>query len=141
MFVLSNKIKTLNQRLKDWNYNLFGNVHALVKEAETKLAAIQKEIDNQDMSDNLLDQQKLAQINLEKALDKEEALWQERDKTNWHLEGDRNTNCFHRLAKIKSKTKPITAIKVEDDIIDNPEQIATLFKNHFQNLFSSNIVL
>lgn len=93
------------------------------------------------MNDDLLEQQKIAQINFEDALNKEEAFWQERAKSKWHLEGDRNTRYFHRLEKIKSKTKPITAIRVDDDIINDPEQIATHFTNHFKNLFSSNIVL
>jgi len=141
MFVLSQKLKALKLKLKDWNHNIFGNVHALVKEAENKLAAIQELLDTHGMVEELLEQQKLAHINFEDALNKEEAFWQERAKTNWHLEGDSNTTYFHRIAKIKSKTKPITAIRVEDDIINDPEQIATIFTNHFQNLFSSNAVL
>lgn len=141
MYVLSAKLKNLKYKLKDWNHNVFGNVHTIVKDAENKLAAIQENIDNTGMTDSLLEQQKLAQINLENALNKEEAFWQERARSKWHVEGDRNTNYFHRLANIKTKTKPITAIKVDDNIVDDPEQIAILFKNHFQNLFSSNIVL
>jgi len=141
MFVLSQKLKDLKLKLKDWNHNIFGNVHALVKEAENKLADIQELLDIQGMNDDLLEQQKRAQIKFEDALNKEEAFWQERAKSKWHLEGDRNTTYFHRLAKIKAKTKPITAIRVDDELINDPEQIATLFTNHFQNLFSSNIVL
>lgn len=40
MFVLSQKLKVLKLKLKDWNHNIFGNVHVLVKEAENKLADI-----------------------------------------------------------------------------------------------------
>lgn len=141
MFVLANKLKALKDKLKDWNHNIFGNVHVLVKEVDDKLDGIQSFIDNHGMTDDLLEQQKTTQINLEDALNKEEALWQERVKSKWHLEGDRNTSYFHRLAKIKSKTKTITAIKVDDDIINDLEQIANQFTNYFQNLFSSNTVL
>jgi hypothetical protein len=141
MYILLSKLKLLKQKLKDWNHNVFGNVHAIVKTAENNLAAIQDVIDDQGLTDNLLAQQKIAQINLENALNKEEAFWQERAKSQWHLEGDRNTKYFQRLAKIKSKTKPISAISVDEEIVSDPEQIASHFKNHFQNLFSSNIFL
>lgn len=141
MYILSRKLKLLKQKLKEWNHNIFGNVHVIVKTAEIQLAAIQEAIDIQGLTDNLLAQQKIAQINLENALSKEEAFWQERAKSQWHLEGDRNTKYFQRLAKIKSKTKPINAIRVDDEIVTDPELITSHFKNHFQNLFSSNIFL
>lgn len=70
MFVLSNKLKALKDKLKDWNHNIFGNVHVLVKEADNKLDGIQSLIDNHGMTDDLLEQQKTTQINLEDALNK-----------------------------------------------------------------------
>jgi hypothetical protein len=103
----------------------------LVKEGETKLVDIQDQMDRQGMSDTLFDQHKLAQIDLVKAFDKEEAFWQERAKSKLHMEGDRNTTYFHRLTKIKFKTKPIIAIKVDDDIIVDLEKIASHFKIYF----------
>jgi len=110
MFVLSKKLSILKQNLKSWNHNVFGNVHFLVKEAEANLENIQNQIDSARLTDDLLEQQKAAHISLEKTLEKEEAFWQERAKVQWHLEGDRNTSYFHRIAKIKNKTKPILSI-------------------------------
>jgi len=52
-----------------------------------------------------------AQMKLDEALNMQEAFWKEKAKVNWHTDGDRNTNYFHRLAKIKNTNKLITSIK------------------------------
>jgi hypothetical protein len=44
MFVLSQKLKSLKLKLKTWNKETFGNVHELVKNAETHLLQIQTQI-------------------------------------------------------------------------------------------------
>jgi len=141
MFVLSQKLKSLKLKLKTWNKQTFGNVHELVKNAETHLQHIQSQIDTSGHSDSLLEQQKLAQINLESALQKEECFWREKANVKWHLEGDRNTNFFHRTAKIKAKTNKITSIKDGEQLLSDPEQIKTHITNHFMNLFCFSSVL
>jgi hypothetical protein len=82
MFVLSQKLKSLKLKLKTWNKETFGNVHELVKNAETHLLQIQTQIDTFGHTNILLDQQKLAQLNLESALDKEECFWKEKANVN-----------------------------------------------------------
>jgi hypothetical protein len=49
------------------------------------------------MSDTLLNEELIAQNKLEEALSRQECFWQEKAHLNWHLEGDRNTNFFHRV--------------------------------------------
>jgi len=75
MFVLSHKLKILKQNLKVWNIEVFGNVHLLVRTAEQSLNVIQNEIDCNGNNDVLMEHQKQAQIQLGKALDKEEEFW------------------------------------------------------------------
>lgn len=104
MYILSQKLKHLKNNLKEWNKNVFGNIHEHVNIAEQEVHHIQAQIDALGLTDSLLHQQKLAHINLDQALDKQEAYGKERSKTNWHLNGDRNTTYFHRIAKIKTKT-------------------------------------
>ena len=58
MFVLSQKLKNLKLKLKDWNHRVFGNIRELVKKAESKLSDIQTHIDVSGFSEDLIDQQK-----------------------------------------------------------------------------------
>jgi hypothetical protein len=89
MYVLSEKLKRLKNDLKAWNKNVFGNIHENVKLSRLKVDEIQALLDSNGPSDALLDQQKVAQVNLEQALHMEELFWHEKSKVKWHCEGDR----------------------------------------------------
>jgi len=97
MFILTKKLQNLKAKLKVWNKQTFGNVHEYVKTAESNLAHIQAQIYTTGPSDNLLDLEKNAQCDFNKALERQECYWQEKEKTNWHVNGDRNTAYFHKL--------------------------------------------
>lgn len=140
MHILSQKLKHLKNNLKAWNKNTFGNIHIQVKEAETNVLNIQNQIDSVGLADNMLQQQKMAQIHLDRVLDRQETFWKQKAKTKWHIQGDRNTNYFHILAKIKTKTNLISAIKVDETVISDPEQIANHITDHYHNLFTTNMV-
>jgi hypothetical protein len=92
-------------------------------------------------SDVLLADEKIAHTVLEEALCRQEAFWQEKAKLNWHLEGDRNTKYFHRLAKIKSSTKAITSLQDGELVLTEQNQISEHIVNYYKNLFCSNLVL
>jgi len=86
----------------------------------------------------LLEQEKNAQINLENALNLEETFWKEKAKVKWHIEGDRNTAYFHRLAKIKQASSLITNMRNGDVMLNEPEEVSAHIVNHFTDLFTQN---
>jgi hypothetical protein len=117
MYILNTKLKRLKDKLKIWNKEIFGNVHEYVKDAEQKLQVIQAQIQNDGITDDLMDLEKSAQCNLDKALDRQHEFWKEKARISWHLEGDRNTAYFHRLAKIKNTNKLISSLKHNNVVI------------------------
>ncbi|KAK2429733.1 hypothetical protein QL285_028147 [Trifolium repens] len=141
MYILTQKLKILKDRLRVWNKSCFGNVHANVTAAEDKLHQIQLQIQQNGHTDALLFEEKLAAKLYEDALNKQEVFWQERARLNWHLEGDRNTKYFHRIAKIKSSTKSITSLHDGEQVITDSHEIAEHVINYYKNLFCSNTVL
>jgi len=82
MFVLSHKLKLLKNKLKPWNKDIFGNIHAYVDDAEAKLAEIQNQINILGHSDTLLNEEKLAQADLDQALNKQDLFWKEKSRVN-----------------------------------------------------------
>ena len=66
------KIKNLKEKLKVWNKEVFGNVQIFVQDAEKKLTDIQDDIDKNGATNSLLNMQKQAQNDLQKALETEE---------------------------------------------------------------------
>ncbi|GAU28119.1 hypothetical protein TSUD_295560 [Trifolium subterraneum] len=75
------------------------------------LEDVQDQIQQDGHTDSLLEQEKLASTAFEDALNKQEAFWPEKANLNWHLKGYRNTQYFHRLAKIKTSTKFISSLQ------------------------------
>jgi hypothetical protein len=141
MHILSTKLKLLKNNLKIWNKNYFGTVNDLVSSAETNLQQVQAHIQQFGHTDSLLAQEKTAGAAYEDALNRQEAFWQEKARLNWHLEGDRNTSYFHRIAKIKTSTKYISSLQDGENVITDQGQLADHVVNYYQNLFCSNIAL
>jgi hypothetical protein len=136
MFVLGQKLKILKEQLKTWNKVNFGNITANVNAATARVDEIQMMIDINGASDALLDQEKLAQINLENVLHMEELFWSEKSKVKWHLEGDRNTAYFHRIAKIKNTTNHISSLMNGDIALNSTDEISAHVVDHFSSLFT-----
>lgn len=138
MQILSQKLKRLKEELKVWNKNIFGDIHKQVKKSVDKLDQIQYSINIAGGTDDLLNQEKLAKIELERALNIEEKIWKEKARINWHCDGDRNTAYFHRTAKIKQAYKKITSLRIENTVITQQDQIASHVVAHFSNIFTTN---
>ncbi|XP_045810732.1 uncharacterized protein LOC123905142 [Trifolium pratense] len=107
-----------------WNKEVFGNVHDQLKKAKDKVNEIQHDISTNGHSDLLMNQEKQAQVDLELALNIEEAFWKEKAKIKWSLEGDRNTKFFHRVAKINAATNKIIFMRNGDNFLTDPDAIA-----------------
>jgi len=54
------------------------------------------------------------------------------------LNGDRNTKFFHQVTKIKNKTKVISSLRNDEEIITDPNIISNHIVNYYNNLFSTN---
>jgi len=141
MFVLNSKLKSLKVRLKVWNKESFGNVHDLVNKAEQTLQEVQNKIQLLGNTDSLLLEEKEAHRLFEEALNKQECFWQEKARLNWHLEGDRNTKFFHRIAKIKTTSKTITTLQDREQVITDQTHISNHIVEYYKNLFCTNVVL
>lgn len=67
-----------------------------------------------------MDQEKLAMIEFDKAVKFEEQFWQENAKVKWHIEGDRNTPYFHKIAKVRwCGTKKNSLLCLGENLIMN----------------------
>lgn len=94
---------------------------------------IQKQINSLGSNEDLMEQEALAQIELQQALLYEEEFWREKTRINWHCQGDRNAAYFHRNTKIRYASKSMSMLKHGDAMIDDPEDIA----QHVLSYFSS----
>jgi len=105
LYILSTKLKNLKETLKQWNKDVFGNIHSFVSDAEKALQDIQIQIQLLGHTDLLMQEEKKARFTLDEALLRQETYWQEKVRVSWHLNGDRNSKYFHRVTKIKKQNK------------------------------------
>jgi len=141
MYILNTKLKNLKTTLKVFNKEVFGDVHASVKTVEDKLNQIQSDINLHGPNDTRLNEEKIAQTNLELCLKQQESFWKEKANINWHLEGNRDTKYFHKIAKIKSISKLITTLQDGENTITDTQLIANHVLNYYKSLFCTNVVL
>lgn len=94
-----------------------------VQTATNRLNQVQEQINTSGYRDSLFDQEKVAQMDLEKTLKDQEMFWQEKSRVNWLTHGDRNTQFFHKMARIRNVTKQINLLKHVDIVLSNSEDI------------------
>lgn len=115
----------------------FGSIHNEVTEAENMLHEVQDQIQIQGHNDCLMQEEKKAQMTRDEALHKQNIFWQEIARVNQHLNGDRNSKYFHRVTKIKNKTKIISSIRNNEEMISERHRISEHMVNYCNNLFVS----
>jgi hypothetical protein len=82
---------------------VFENIHNFVSEAKRDLCDIQSQIQIVGRSDQLMMQEKQAQIKLDETLLKQEVFWQEKAIIRWHMDGYRNSSYFQSHKDKKKK--------------------------------------
>ncbi len=63
-------------------------------------------------------------------------MWSQKAKTNWDINGDRNTKFFQAVVKTRRRRNRIVQIKKDDTTwITNPNDIQQCFVDHYTQLF------
>lgn len=74
---------------------------------------------------------------MERALNYQEEFWREKSWLNWHIQGDRNTDFFHKITKVKSVAKQISKLKKDEDILQSVVDIENDIICYYSSLFGS----
>lgn len=75
---------------------------------------------------------------INRLLVKEELMWKQRSRALWLHEGDSNTRYFHNCASHRFRRNRIDSLENDEcGICTEEEEIATIFVNYYQNLFTS----
>lgn len=109
------------------------------KPIQQQLDVIQDQINNiqlqpLNMQDHSMEANLIAQY--EETMTKLTEFYRQRAKKHWATQGDRNTSYFHHAVFKRKRRNPIVAVKdVNDNILHDPDDIATEFVNYFQTIF------
>ncbi|XP_026378768.1 uncharacterized protein LOC113273230 [Papaver somniferum] len=135
-FVLLQKLKKLKNILRDWNWNVFGNVNVKIKEAEEEVHKGMELSDNNPADTEILNNLVIDENNYNSREVQLKKMLQQKTRTKWVKEGSVNTSFFHTNLKIRQSRNFISEMEDSNgDIISNQKKIADTLVNHFEKNF------
>ncbi|XP_072084360.1 uncharacterized protein [Arachis hypogaea] len=96
--------------LKNWNHNVFGNIHQKKSKILRRLQGIKNSL---NMNPNLYLEKLQRELweEYEEILAQEELLWFQKSRCNWLKFGDRNTKFFHASTMARRRRNRIEALQ------------------------------
>ncbi|WCJ40291.1 DNAse I-like superfamily protein [Euphorbia peplus] len=135
MSFLSNT-KQRSKSLDRWNIEVFGNIQRRKKRLLNKLKGLQSALEITS-SPTLIAAESQVLQELESTLKQEEDLWQQKSRSKWIHEGDRNTAYFHNSTIARRRKNFISGLKIEGDTwCVNDIEIREAAVDFYKNLFS-----
>lgn len=120
--------------LARWNKETFGSVKDKIKQYKTELEDLSKLPFTADRKQ----QENSIRKALERELDREEIIWQQRAKTQWLAEGDRNTRFFHSQAIRRAHINQIVGLQNESGLwCTEMTDMAGIINQYFREIFTS----
>jgi hypothetical protein len=136
-YIWEQKMKATKQALKEWIKTPASTPFNARKEAVANLEATQAEMENKDITSELLEKETKAQISAYRSFRNEEEYWRIKSRSLWLEAGDRNTSYFHRQYRARLSRNHISEIKTaEGQVSKGIIQIKAAADSHFKKLYS-----
>ncbi|KAK8663698.1 hypothetical protein V6N13_083505 [Hibiscus sabdariffa] len=137
---LSESIKAFTAAVEVWNTSVFGYISAKKRSVIARLRGAQRALAHRHSSFLVCLEHDL-QLKLESLLDQEELLWRQKSRSDWVLQGDRNTAYFHRKAKQRKVRNRITSLQLPDGSWCDDENILRSEAANFFGIFFWTMVM
>lgn len=134
-FVVKSKLQILKSKLKEWNYEVFGNVDSKIKVAEIELHALDLEAGVRGLNDQEVSKRRNLLGEVWKLRKIREWVWLQKSRLNWALKGDKNTRFFHVMTKSRQGKNMLDCIQGNGRNVMQPNKVKRVVR-HFQCLFS-----
>lgn len=124
-------------KVRVWNKDHFGNIFHKKKILKARILGTQKAL-NSKPCQFLLDLEANLTKDFNDLLKLEEDFWAVKSRTNWLLDGDRNTNFFHLSTINRRRSNRILSLKDSTGKwISDINELHLLTRTHFSNLFTT----
>lgn len=134
---LNSALSGLTEDLLVWNKKVFGNIFKKMRSLWNRLEGI-KRMMMMSPSNGLIKLERKLARSLNEVLEEEQMLWLQKSRTDFLLDGDRNTRFFHLSTIIRRKVNHVLALKNDDgEWEERPAALESLALEYFANLYSS----
>ncbi|KAL8170986.1 hypothetical protein V2J09_022790 [Rumex salicifolius] len=129
-------LEALRGRLKWWNVHVFGDVNKRKASLISRIAAVQSSI-ALDPSDSDICLLNSLSLELDSTLAQEEAIWRQKSKVSWLLDGDRNTGFFHASTVTRRRRNRVEALlDSTGNWVHDRADLEELVKGFFVSLYT-----
>jgi hypothetical protein len=129
------KLKNVKKVLKGWGANIRGRDARKKKDLSQELA----EMEIMEESVTLSVDQKIRKCHIHEELlaiyEHEEEFWRQRGREQWLLQGDNNTEFFHRCANGQKRKRTMFSLQNGNEIIQGTSDLLTHATSFYKELF------
>jgi mannosylglycoprotein endo-beta-mannosidase len=133
--ILNIKLKHFKKYSKGWGSNLYGHNKKQKRDKKEELASIEALEEESDLSPELNSRKTDIHVQLFNLFAEEELMWYHRSHEKWLLEGDLNTNYFHRVANGRKRKNTMFSLKENDILIEGTNNLISHATTYYKNLF------
>ena len=133
-FKITDRIKSCQIHLQNWNWNVFGNVHQVLRQKKERLQLLEARDSLHEDAEEI--QRVKKEIN--EVLMREEIMWNQRSRALWIKWGDRNTCFFHATANQRRRKNSIVGLQDSNGVWnEDKEGIERVIMDYFTSIYKS----
>ncbi|XP_026428356.1 uncharacterized protein LOC113324250 [Papaver somniferum] len=137
-FIFMKKLKNLKKNLKEWNWQVFGDVKVKIQEAEVNVKEKMIISDSDPHDEQALHDLVGAQNELNSREVQYSTMMKQKSRIKWVMEGSSNTNFFHSNVKIRQTRNAICELEEENgNLVSYQTKITDILVNFFEQRFKA----
>ncbi|KAL9665314.1 hypothetical protein QQ045_020731 [Rhodiola kirilowii] len=131
------KLELLQNPIRMWNTNVFGNVNEKLRGLRADLKCIKE----MPKTEEMIQRETEISAELNEWLLREEQMWQQRSRILWLKDGDNNTSFFHRKATARRRANTIHHLRNSaGDLCSDQASMEAIALTYFMQLFTSKAI-
>lgn len=133
---MAEKLRRLQQKLKKWNWEIFGDVRKNLEETRGKIERLEIASQNNCTDTEIQELSKLKE-EFAKMLRWEADILFQKTREKWLKEGDRNTKYFHAIIKDRRRKNTLKLTQADGRVISDNKEIIEGAVEYFRDIFSA----
>ncbi|XVF10646.1 hypothetical protein REPUB_Repub07fG0200300 [Reevesia pubescens] len=138
---LWHNLKNLKLAIKDWQKKKGLSNFSKIKSLEEEIEKLEEDwlmgVAEFGDRDNIAEKKK----ELWSLYKLEEKSWQQKSRTKWFLEGDKNTKFFHLTTLVRRRSNTIESLQLADRVVDRPVEVKEVIAEHFNLHFNQKVAV
>lgn len=135
---MAKKLQALKESIKIWNRDVSGKVDRQIEATIAELDVLDDLADKEVITSFQESRRSDIKQDFENLADRKHIMLLQKSGNSWDLDGDINTNFYHRMVKLRKRKNTIQSLNINGQRTENKELIKSSITSYFSTLFSNN---